>query len=102
VNTDAGKSYHAGRVAGLREAAERLRFLGGFKNAPQRLEVYAKAVDEQEAEKAPVVPVEQLKPLLAWMRSINTPDVAEFLGQLTALEMRKQLTRLESLGKEGQ
>lgn len=38
-----------------------------------------------------------VQPVIDWMRSINTPDVSEFLGQLTALEMRKQLANLEAL-----
>lgn len=46
---------------------------------------------------------EQLRPVLDWLRTINTRDVTEFLGQITSLRMRKLITGLESLlgEKEG-
>lgn len=45
----------------------------------------------------------ELRAILDWLRTINTPDVTEFLGPLTSLRMREIFDRLESLlgEKEG-
>lgn len=49
-----------------------------------------------------MVSKEELQPILIWLWTINTPDVEDFLGQLTSLRMRDIISRLENLlGEKG-